>query len=152
MFAGNAVFPGEVHWGTHDLCLQGIPYSPLTFTRAPDTRCLQGMLHSPVKFTGALDARCLQGMPYSPVNFTGAPDAQCLQGMPHSPVKFIGAPDEQFCKGSGCHHPQTILPVGMLCATYTEILKVVYYICSKMYLTVATVFTPILGVIFTLYF
>ena len=52
--------------------------------------CLQGMPYSPVKFTGAPDAQCLQGMPYSPVKFTGAPDAQCLQGMPCSPVKFTG--------------------------------------------------------------
>ena len=76
-------------------CLQGMPYSPVKFTGAPDARCLQGMPYSPVKFTGAPDARCLQGMPYSPVKFTGAPDARCLQGMPYSPVKFTGAPDAQ---------------------------------------------------------
>ena len=41
---------------------------------------LQGMPYSLVKFTGAPDAQCLQGMPYSPVKFTRAPDARCLQG------------------------------------------------------------------------
>ena len=44
----------------------------------------------------------------------------------------------RFCRGSGCHHPQTILPVGMLCITHTQILKVVYHICCEMYRKVLT--------------
>ena len=50
----------------------------------------QGMLYSPVKFTGAPDAQCLQGMRYPPVKFTGAPEAQCLQGMGTRCPMFAG--------------------------------------------------------------
>ena len=78
MFVGDAVFPGEIHWGTDAQCLRGMPYSLVKFTGAPDAQCLRGMPYSLVKFTGAPDAQCLQGMPYSQVMFTGVPDAQCL--------------------------------------------------------------------------
>ena len=80
MFAGDAVFPSEVQWGT-------------------DAQCSQGMLYSLVKFTGVPDAQCLQGIRYSLVKFTGVPDAQCLQGMRYSPVKFTEAQMHNVCKG-----------------------------------------------------
>ena len=76
MFAGDAVFPGEVHWGTRCPMFVGDAVFPSEVHQLPN-----------------------------------------------------------FCRGSGCHHPQTILPVGMLCTTYTQILKVVYtyHICIEMY-------------------
>ena len=78
MFAGDAVFPGEVHWGTRCPIFVGGAVFLVKFTGAPDAQSLQGMLYSPVKFTGALEAQCLQGMLYSPVKFTGEQDAQYL--------------------------------------------------------------------------
>ena len=52
MFAGDAIFPSEVHGAAYDQSLQGMPFSPVKFTGAPDAQCLQGMPYSPVKFTG----------------------------------------------------------------------------------------------------
>ena len=107
MFAGDAVFPGEVHWGTY--------------------------------------AQCLQGMPYSPVKFTGAPDAQCLQGMLYSPVKFTRCPIfAGIWMPSPTNYPASC--IGMLCTTYTQILKVVYtyHICIEMYHEVLSLLQTIL--------
>ena len=83
--AGDAVFPGEIHWGT----------------RCP---MFAGDAYSPVKFIGAPDAQCLQAMPCSLVEVTGAPDAQCLQGMPCSLVKFTGVHMLNVCRG--CYIPR----------------------------------------------
>ena len=104
MFAGDVVFPGEVHWAPDVQCLQGMSFSLVKFTGVPDAQCLQGMPFSPVKFTGVPDAQCLQGMPFSLVKFTGVPDAQCLQGMPYSPVKFTGHQMSNVCRG--CRIPR----------------------------------------------
>ena len=62
MFVGHAIFPGEVHWGT----------------RCP-------IFAGDAIFTGEVHwgASCpmFAGDAYSPVMFTGAPDAQFLQGI-----------------------------------------------------------------------
>ena len=111
---GDAVFPGEAHWGIDAQCLRGMLYSPVKFIGAPDDQCLPNvcrgyriprcpMFAGDAVFPGEvywgtrcpMFAQCLQGMPYSPVKFTGAPDAQCLQGMPYSLVKFM----PNVCRG-----------------------------------------------------
>ena len=75
MFAGDAVFPGEVYWGTR--CPMFARDAVFSGEVHWGTRC--PMFARDAVFPGEVhwgtDAQCLQGMLYSPVKFTGAPGA-----------------------------------------------------------------------------
>ena len=64
MFAGDAVFPGEVHWSTRCPMFAGDAVFPSEVHWG--TRCPMfagNAIYIPGEFTRALDAQCLQGMP-----------------------------------------------------------------------------------------
>ena len=107
MFAGDAVFPNEVHWGTRCPMFAGDAVFP-------------GEVH------WGTDAQCLRGIPYFPMKFIGAQMPNVCRGCRIPRLSSLGYQIPNVCRGSGCHHPQTILPVGMLCTTYTQILKLGY--------------------------
>ena len=132
--------------------LQGMPYSPMKFTRAPDAQCLQGVPYSPVKFTGAQMPNVCRGcrIPHEVHWGTRCPkiagDAT-FPGEVHWGTRcpmFVGdavfpgevhwAPGAQFLQGIRMPSP-TNYPASWyaVCIMYTQILKVAYHICSEMY-------------------
>ena len=72
MFAGDAIFPGEVHWDTRCPMFSGDAIIPGEVHWDPRCPMFAGDAIFPGEVHWAPDAQCLQGMPYSPVKFTGA--------------------------------------------------------------------------------